>query len=236
MISSMKRVQAIFIKDYKDLLKNAYILSTFAMPILFAAMLDRMGAEGPSVYTMPINLALVICGAFIQAAMVAEEKEKNTLRVLLLSPANTVEVFIGKSALSSIITIISIGLAIAISDFQVSHFPLFTLGILLNIIIYITIGTVLGLLSRTVMETTIVGIPVLAIFGMGSMFKGMIESNVMLKIIDYLPSEQLNAMAIELNDGGGIGATQNNLYILLVWGIISIALCFIIYRKQRFDK
>ncbi|MFG6113700.1 ABC transporter permease [Halobacillus sp. MO56] len=236
MILSLKRINAIFIKDWKDLLKNSYILSTFAMPILFAAMLGRMDAEGPAVYTLPINLALVICGAFIQAAMVAEEKEKNTLRSLLLSPANIGEVFIGKSALSAVVTIIAVALTISISDFQVPDLSLFLLVVLLNIIIFISIGTALGLVSRSVMETTIIGIPVLAVFGMGSMVKGMFENDFLLELVSYLPSEQLNTVAIELNNGGGMTAIQDNLLVLLVWAVISIAVCVITFKKRRFDK
>ena len=36
--------------------------------------------------------------------------------------------------------------------------------------------------------------PVMIIFGMGSMFKVMIDNEAIIKIIDYLPSEQLKAM------------------------------------------
>lgn len=76
MIFSFKRVNAIFIKDWKDLQRNSYILFTLAIPLVFAAMLGRMNAATDVLSTYPINLALIIAGAFIQAAMVAEEKRK----------------------------------------------------------------------------------------------------------------------------------------------------------------
>ena len=41
MTFSLKRVQAIFLKDWKDLLKNSYILFTMAIPLAFAAWLGR---------------------------------------------------------------------------------------------------------------------------------------------------------------------------------------------------
>lgn len=119
MTFSFKRVNAIFIKDWKDLQRNSYIIFTLAIPLVFAAMLSRMGEESAALNTYPINLALVIAGAFIQAAMVAEEKEKNTLRGLLLSPASTAEIFVGKSALSAVMTILVIIGSIFLSDYKV---------------------------------------------------------------------------------------------------------------------
>ena len=46
-------------------------------------------------------MALVMVGGFVQAMLIAEEKEKHTLRVLMLSPASSVEVFLGKSLLTA---------------------------------------------------------------------------------------------------------------------------------------
>lgn len=171
MIFSFKRVNAIFIKDWKDLQRNSYILFTLAIPLVFAAMLGRMNAATDVLSTYPINLALIIAGAFIQAAMVAEEKEKNTLRGLLLSPASTLEILIGKSALSGLMTILVIIGSIIFSGYTVPSLPLFSLSTLLGLVFYLATGTILGLLSRTVMETSIIGMPVLIIFGMSSMFK-----------------------------------------------------------------
>ena len=51
--------------------------------------------------------------------MIAEEKEKNTLRGLLLSPLNTFEIFIGKSLLSFLLTVLMIVIVTLISQFEV---------------------------------------------------------------------------------------------------------------------
>ncbi|MGG3925357.1 ABC transporter permease [Metabacillus fastidiosus] len=230
---SIKRVNAILMKDWKDLLKNSYIIFTLAMPLALAAWIGKIGQGDSAFATMPISLALVIAGAFIQAAMVAEEKEKNTLRGLMLSPATTTEILIGKSALSALMTILVIIGSILFSDFNMPSIPLFALSILFGLIIYIAIGTILGLLSRTVMETTIVGMPVLVVFGMGSFIKTIIENEFILKIMSYLPNEQLDAIWTGLNNGEGV---MTNFLILLVWIVVILALTFIIYGKRRFDN
>ncbi len=235
MTFSFKRVNAIFIKDWKDLQRNSYVIFTLAIPLVFAAWLGRMGEENTVFSTYPINLSLIIAGAFIQAAMVAEEKEKNTLRGLLLSPASTAEIFVGKSTLSAVMSIVVIIGSIFLSDYKVPSPPLFIVSVLLGLVFYLATGTILGLLSRTVMETSIIGMPVLVIFGMGSMFKSMVENKTLLNIIDYLPNEQLNAIWFGLSSGEGFNGIIENLLVLLVWVAISIVITIVIYRKRRID-
>ena len=185
--------------------------------------------------TYPINLALVIAGAFIQAAMVAEEKEKNTLRGLLLSPASTLEILVGKSSLSAVMTIVIIIGSIFLSGYEVPSILFFSISLLLGLIFYLAIGTILGLLSRTVMETSIIGMPVLILFGMSSMFKLMVENETLLKIIDYLPSEQLSAIWFDLSNGEGFSEIIENMLVLLLWAAVSIVITVIIYKKRRVD-
>jgi len=232
---SFKRVKAIFIKDWKDLQRNSYVIFTLAIPLMLAAFIGRIDEANGVFDTLPINMSLVISGAFIQAAMVAEEKEKNTLRGLLLSPANTAEIFVGKSMLSTTMTIVIIIGSIFLSNYKVLSPVLFTISILLSLVFYIAIGTILGLLSRTVMETSIVGMPVLVVFGMSSMFKSMIKNETFIRIIEYLPNEQLDTIWIGMNSGKGFSNVIGNLLVLLAWVVISVIITVVVYKKRRID-
>lgn len=157
------------------------------------------------------------------------------MRGLLLSPASTVEILIGKSALSAVMTIIVIIGSIFLSDYKTPSLPLFSFSILLGLMIYLAIGTILGLLSRTVMETSIIGMPVLLIFGMSSMLKSMIENDMLLRMISYLPNEQLNTIWSHLSNGAGLRVVLENMMILLVWAIASFFITVLIYKKRRID-
>lgn len=236
MTFSMKRVQAIFLKDWKELLKNSYILFTMAMPLALAAWMGRIGMDNTQFATMPISLSLVIAGCFVQAAMVAEEKEKNTLRGLLLSPANTIEILIGKSALTSTVTIAVIIGSIFLSEFKVPSIPAFILLVIFNLIIFILMGTILGLVSRTVMETSIIGMPIMIIFGMGTMVNSIVDSKIIQSILNYLPNEQFNMALLEIGKGGGILSISENLLILAAWCAATLFITIITYKKRRFDE
>ncbi|MFX3636564.1 MAG: ABC transporter permease [Candidatus Pristimantibacillus sp.] len=236
MTFSIKRVSAIIAKDWKDLLKNSYILITILLPLGFAAMLSDVDPSNTSMLSMPINIAMVMTGAFVQATMMAEEKEKNTLRVLLLSPATTMEIMIGKSFLSFIITLfVAIG-SILISGMHVPELLYFSLMTLLSLIIFIAFGTIIGLISRTVMETSIVGLPILIIFTYGSMIGEMFNSPALSNLISYLPTENFSAALVSLGQNGGFAEVKWNLLNMLLWTIGVLAAAIIVYRKRRFDK
>ncbi|MGG3988616.1 ABC transporter permease [Bacillus smithii] len=224
---SLRRIQAIFVKDWKDLLKNSYMLFTVVFPLLFAAWIGRMEAASEFARLLPINLALVLVGAFLQAAIIAEEKEKNTLRGLLLSPVKPLEIFIGKSLLSAFLTIAVVIGSILISDFQMpSSILLFAVAVLLNMMIYINIGTILGLLSRTVMETSIIGVPILMIFGYGALLKELIDNDFLAMIFDYLPNEKFTLLA-SLSLKALNSARQQTTFLSCCYG--SLPLCCLLY-------
>lgn len=229
---SMKRVNAIFVKDWKDLQRNSYVLFTLVLPLFYAAWLGRIGADSAEMIAFPIVFALVIVGSFVQAAMVAEEKEKNTLRGLLLSPASVTEVFVGKSLLSAFVTVVVIIGCIWLAEINVPSLPLFALSILISLIFFLALGTLIGLLSRTVMETSIVGMPVMLIFGMSSIFKSMVSNDAILTVMDYLPNELLIKVWTGLESGASVGG---HLLILAFWAVGSILATVIVYRKRRMD-
>ncbi|MFD1019518.1 ABC transporter permease [Thalassobacillus hwangdonensis] len=230
---SIQRIQAVVMKDYQDLLKNAYMLSTAVVPLFFAFIFNQGEEIQTATVYMPILLSMVIVGSFIQAAVIAEEKEKNTLRGLLLSPLNTAEIFIGKSVLSAVSSIIMIVAVIFIGNIPMpDHILLTAAAIFISLIIFISFGTILGLVSRTVMETSVMGIPVLFIFGMGDIFRTMIESEWLLDVLSYLPDQQFGQLLLQLKDGQPVG---DHFLVLTVWAVLSVTITIFIFKKRRFD-
>ncbi|KYC91547.1 hypothetical protein B4102_3805 [Heyndrickxia sporothermodurans] len=67
------------------------------------------------------------------------------------------------------------------------------------------------------------------------MFKSMVENKTILKIIDYLPNEQLNTIWVGLRNGESFSGIIGNILILLVWAAISIVTTVVIFRKRRID-
>lgn len=232
---SLKRIRAIFLKDLKEMQRNSYSISTLLLPLIFVFLITLIEEPGFELGLLPINLSLLIVGTFIQAAMIAEEKEKNTLRGLLLSPANPYEILIGKSLLSVLSATFIMIISMIVLDYRVSSTMIFVISIGLSLVIYISIGTLLGLISRSVMETSIIGIPLLFLFGMSFLIEIISDNAMLIKILSYLPNEQLDTIWLNLEHGESISGIFGNVFILLIWAIISIMVSLLIYQRQRFD-
>ncbi|WP_042352388.1 ABC transporter permease [Bacillus massiliigorillae] len=235
MTFSMKRVQAIFTKDYKDLMKNYYVLFNPLFPLLIALWVGKTGNTTSTQMGFLFNFALVMTAIYVQAAIVAEEKEKNTLRGLLLSPASTTEIMLGKSLLTTFVTFITLIASIFLSGYKITNLLWFTIAILLCLITYIALGTILGLLSRSVMESSLVGIPFMFIFCASSLIMPMIDNEILKKIIASLPNSHLEAALDSLNGNTSLSSISEHIINLLIWGIVCIAITLVIYKKRRFD-
>src|SRR5699024_6536358 len=163
MTFSMKRMLAIF---QKDLSKNMFVGTTFILPFMMAILYRNI--EWMEGYYLVINLAFVSIAFFVQCALIAEEKKMNTLRGLMLSPATIPEILGGKSLVSFLLTILTIIICVKFIGYQPEHLGLISIALLLSLIFYLALGTMLGLLTKTVIEASIIMMPVVFVFGFSS--------------------------------------------------------------------
>lgn len=232
---SIGRVYAIFSKDVKDLSKNMFVLSTAVMPFLFAVLFGR-GEEVPvEIFLLVINLTFATVTAFVQGALIAEEKEKNTLRGLMMSPASTAEIIVGKSLVTGVLSIVTIFICMELMGYSPAEpLPLYG-AMLLALIFFLMLGTMLGLLARTLIEASVIILPVIFIFGMGSIFTEFFTEYEFLSVLEYLPNFQLEILAQELAAGAGWAEAAGSYLIIAAWGAAACLLTVIIYRKRSFN-
>ncbi|RAV10790.1 ABC transporter permease [Paenibacillus contaminans] len=235
MTFSTKRFTAILSKEWKDAMKNPQILLLAAMPVMFAFLYSKMDG-GIEALIFPILLALSMTGAFVQANMISEEKEKHTLRVLMLSPASTSEVLLGKSALTTLLTFIVVAGCVFISDIQLAGLGFIAIMLLLSLVMFIAIGTIIGLVSRTVSETSITGLPVLLIFVMAPAFAPMLKQPLVSSAVRFLPTQHFMDAVIKLSQGVSVASMYSHLVNIVIWAALSLVVCYIVYGKKRFDK
>lgn len=235
---SMRRFRAMVTKEWKDGIRNPHILLNAGMPILLAVLFSQQEVEpGDRTFlAIPILIAISITGAFVQATMIAEEKEKNTLRSLMLSPASKLEVLAGKSATTTLFSLLVIAACIAISGLPDVPVLYLSLLIVLLLLIFLALGTIIGLFARTASESSIVGLPILLLFIFGPIFVPDLNLPALMTIISWLPSHQFVVAIAELTQGGGAGQIAGHLLNLVIWMIVAGALCLFIYGKRRFDK
>lgn len=232
---SFKRMNAIFIKDYKDFSRNiAVFVSILVVPFL-AGFYGRMGVDSITLQYMLFNMAFATTATFVQSCLIAEEKEKNTLRGLMLSPASTAEILVGKSLLSFVITVLVIVLSAFFLNYMPQNIWIVTIAMLLSTVFYIGLGTLLGLYTKSVMEASVAAFPVMIIFGLGTLIIELVERYPILKVLTYLPNLQLQEIAIEVEASASFGDIGLHLVIIIAWVIFIFFLTIIIYRKRMID-
>ena len=232
---SLKRVNAIFQKDFKDFSRNYAVSIVIFVPIVLGAIYGRMGVDTIETHFMLINMTFSMVAAFVQCCLIAEEREKNTLRGLMLSPASTAEILGGKSLLTFLFTIIVVFFTAYLAEYQPANFAIIAVAVVLSSLFYIALGTMLGLYSKSVMEASVIIMPVIIVFSIGSFISLIVEKYPILKAATYLPNIQLVELASKVDAGAGFADVLVELAIILGWVIASFILTVIIYRKRMVD-
>ncbi|WP_226528617.1 ABC transporter permease [Metabacillus niabensis] len=235
MTFSVKRTLAIFQKDYKDISKNMYVSFTAIIPLVMALLYGSQGEMTIDTQYIIINMTLSLVAAFIQCSLIAEEKEKNTLRGLMLSPASTVEILAGKGMLTFITTIFIITVSCFLIEYKPENVMVIAIAIVLSTLFYIGLGTFLGLMTKSVMEASVVIMPFFFLFTFSSYALLLAEKFPILKAVEYMPNTQLVELAREVQSGAGIVDVWTNLIVIMIWIIVIFALAYRIFKKRMMD-
>ncbi|MEK4566869.1 ABC transporter permease subunit [Alkalihalobacillus sp. FSL R5-0424] len=227
-----QRIAAIFEKDYKDFMKNSSLLVTAAIPIFMALLYSQMDFGGEmtfAVFTIVgITLSAVTAGSMI--TMMAEEKEKNTLRGLIQSPASFIDIIIGKCLLTSVVTIIVLGISLLLIGFEPLLETRMIIGTFLAFIFFLFLGIGVGLFAKTLASTYVYTTPIMLVFGFTPILLGIdffINNKVASTIIEYFPMIQLLEID-ETSSWAPIG-------IIGIWLVASIIFAFVLFKKAVKD-
>lgn len=226
--------------------KNCIIMPIFAigftavMRILYNNM--DMGSSAPIemlnayVLSMGLVMNLGMTGIYCPCLLLAEEKEKNTLRVLMTSSVNGLEFFLGSILPVFIVTAIINFLLMPISGYMISGSDLavFALVSILSSLTSCIIGMLLGIFAKNQVSAGTIITPVVLIFMLIPMFANMIEE--LSKISRFLFTGILMDMIADISTGAKEIIKPESIVILIAEVIISIALFVIFYRKNGFEK
>lgn len=235
MTFSFRRINAIFQKDLKDFSRNMAISITLLFPPILAFFYSRSGVDSIEAYYLIINMVFTMIATFVQACLIAEEKDKDTLRSLMLSPASSTEILIGKSLLSFILTMGVMVLTIICLGYQPENIGIIAFSIVLSSVFYISLGTILGLYAKTVMEASVIVLPVIFLFSFSAFITEQIDDYPFLKVVNYFPNIQLTEIAYIVNSSSIDVGLWKNILVISVWVIFSLVILIIIYRKRTFD-
>lgn len=231
----MRNVRAVFVKQVWDTLKNLQVLVLFIVyPVVTFVMIQAMGAQVGDRYFFLSMFAVMHCvftPMVSTAAAVSEEKEKNTLRILILSGVKPVEYLLSIALFIWIATQVTGFAFIAMGNCSFRQgtvlFVLFTAGCLPSTLL----GLCIGLQARNMAGANAVAVPVGMVFAflpMLAFFNETIE-----KAARFIYSYQIGEAIREV--GAGEEALAKGVVIAMVYLVLFFGLFWWIFRRRRWE-
>ena len=228
----MHNAGVIFKKQLKDTLKNKTVLIQF---IMFPAMTLLMEnavkiPDMPELFFTKLFSVMFLGMAPITsaAAIISEEKEKNTLRVLTMANVKPWEYLLGVGIY--VWTLCMAGAGIMSTGLPASDIP-FYLGIMAaGLVISVVIGACIGVFSANQMSATSLFVPVMMVFSfspMLAMFNDKIE-----KVARIFYTQQFRVL---MNQMSFEGIKTESILILVVNAVLAVVLFFAAFRKKGLE-
>lgn len=229
---SIRKIMAIFLKQLKETGKNKEVLLQFLMFPLIAFLMSYF----IELKDMPQNYFVILFATMFVgmapltsiAAIISEEKEKNTLRILMMSNVKASEYLFGIG--SYIFLACMAGTAVFAMTGHYSGLKLveFVCIMAVGIIISILLGATIGITSRNQMGATSVTVPVMLVLSFLPMLAAF---NDKIKLVSqFLYSQQVQN---RINDLGS-NVTWQSVTVLMVNFLVVACLFFAVYRKRNF--
>ncbi|MNI17783.1 ABC-2 family transporter protein [compost metagenome] len=233
---SLKRARAIFVKDYKEFSRNYALSIILLFPIILALLFRGAGSSLPGAIGFLLNTSFVLLTCFAQACLIAEEKERNTLRSLMMTPATTMDVLIGKSTLVFVMSAVVLAIATYLFGYEPASIWAFVAAIIFSIILYTAVGTICGLFSKTLLDASLSIIPVTIVFSGAPWGAFLVDDYPIFKVLDYVPSSQLVHLLGISNTGFTTGDVLKPLLITLAWTVVLTIVSVVLYQRRLKDE
>ncbi|GBF76498.1 hypothetical protein PA598K_04972 [Paenibacillus sp. 598K] len=233
---SARRVRAIFVKDYKEFSRNYALSILLVFPLVFAVIFRAAGASLPGAIGFLLNISFVTLTSFVQACLIAEEKERNTLRSLMMTPATRLDVLIGKSALVGVMSVVVLAISLAIFGYEPASWWAFVVANLLSIILYIAAGTICGLYSKTLLDASLTILPVALIFSGAPWGAYVAEDYPIFRVLDYMPSSQLVHLLNVPHTGYAWTDLFTPLLFIFAWTVVLTVAALALYQRRLKDE
>ena len=228
----MRNIAAIFKKQLKDTLHNKTVLIKYVM---FPAMTLIMQST-VRLQDMPENFFVTLFATMYvgmapltsMAAILSEEKEKNTLRVLILSNVKPHDYLMGVGSYVWFACMLGGGVICAAGGYGRQEGAAFMGVLAAGILTSLLAGAAIGVWSRTQMMATSVAVPVMMVFSFAPMLALFNERAE--KFARFLYSEQVSRML------GQIGSLQlgiGNAGVIALNTLAAALLFAIAYKKCR---
>ena len=237
---NMRCFIALFKKDFKNSFTNKNVLLLLCLPVMFCLLYtmiysDMEGIPTGFVTILCIVLVLSIIPVNILANMVAEEKEKHTLRSLMMANVSASEFLLSKATVALLLVVLDSFLI-----FICCGEGFLNIGYLLIVITIVSIGllffgALVGLLSKDQMSAGTLSSPIMILLMLPPMFANM--NAFFEKIAVAFPTTSFKTLYVILQYGQSL-FSQDALIafgVAVAWIVLGLIGFTIVYKKRGLD-
>lgn len=227
----MKNIKAVFMKQLLDTMKNKSVFIQFLMfPVLVIIMENSVKLDDMPEHFFAKLFAVMFVGMApltCMSSIISEEKEKNTLRVLIMSNVKPYQYLVSVGAYIFIMCMAGTAVFAAVGEYSGKELVTFLAVMIAGIILSELIGAVIGISSSNQMSASSVTIPVMMIFSFVPMLS-MFNENIK-KVGRAVYSQQISDL---INNIGQSGLSAENIAVIAV-NFAAAAILFVIAYKKK---
>ena len=228
----MRNIGVIFKKQLKDTLKNKTVLIQFVMfPVMTLIMEKCIDVPDMPEQFFTKLFAIMYMGMApltSVASIISEEKEKNTLRVLMMANVKAWEYLTGVGLY--VWTLCMAGAGVMATGLSLESVPFFLGVMATGFIVSIVMGACIGVFSPNQMVATSLFMPVMLVFSFAPMlalFNDKIE-----KAAGVFYTQQLRIL---LNRMSFDGITAKAVLVIVINAALAVILFFAAFRKKGLE-
>lgn len=243
MNATLRKTGALLGKDLTDLVKNPTVLISCLMPVAAVLLYSKMGgdltgaaAEARLNYLLSAGLCITaaLVGSMTVLNAIAEEKEKHTLRTLMLANVSAEQMVVSRVIVSLLAIVVVDAACFLVARAPLGLLPDYLIIGLLGSIPIVMISLLLGLAARDQMTAGLYSFPII-ILAFVPMFASMNE--VAAQIAPFFPTGSMQVL-VQLSSSGTLFTSEamQPLVVTLAWIVATVVLFAVLYKRLARDN
>ena len=244
MEATLRKTGALLGKDLKDVVKNPTMLVCCLLPVGFMLFYKNAvgggmeGEQAEAFSSMLVSWSLLFTATMVASMAtlnaIAEEKEKRTLRTLMLANVSAEQMLASRG----LVTLLAIGVVDAACYLVIGQppagLPAFLAIGMAGSVPIVLLSLLLGLVARDQMSAGVLSMPIL-IAGIAPMFAQMVDG--LSDIAPYLPTGGMNELGLLLARGELLSSDAIvPVATTLAWVAVAAVAFALLYRRLARDN
>lgn len=234
-------------KDLKNCFANKNILAALILPILFCGLYNYIYNDMgliPNSSSFAATYVLMLCGIMVLAivplnilsTLVAEEKEKHTLRSLMLANVSSLEFLMSKAVTCEIIVIVDSILMGVVAQLEPSLIVGYVLSMLFSSLGVLFFGAIIGIAAKDQMSAGTLGSPLMLVLMLPPMMSDFSET--LETIAKLFPTTSMKTLYTSVANNMDLFNSDNIIaaVVCIVWIVIGAVIFGVFYKKRGFDN